>query len=48
MEVIYSSEKLVDSQRTKRRYIPEGSSVDNYLCENLKSYTWVFIGNLIF
>jgi hypothetical protein len=34
MEMICSSEKSVDFQRTTRRYI----SVHNHRCENLKSY----------
>jgi hypothetical protein len=30
--------KSVDFQRTKRRYIPEDSTLHNHRCENLKSY----------
>jgi hypothetical protein len=38
MEAICSSEMSVDIQRTTRRYIPEGSTLHNHRCENLKSY----------
>jgi hypothetical protein len=37
MEAIFSFETSVDFQRTTRRYIPEDSTLHNYLCENLKS-----------
>jgi hypothetical protein len=37
MEVICSSETSV-CQRTTRRYIPEDDTLQNYRCENLKSY----------
>jgi hypothetical protein len=36
---IYSSETLVDFERTTHRYVPEDSSLHNDGCENLKSYT---------
>jgi hypothetical protein len=35
--------RLVDFQRTIRRYIPEDRTLDNHRCENIKSYK----GNLI-
>jgi hypothetical protein len=38
MEAIFSSETLVDTQRTTRHYIPEDGIFHNYRCENLKSY----------
>jgi hypothetical protein len=38
MVVIYSSENLIDFQRTTRRYIPEDGNIRNYFCENLKTY----------
>jgi hypothetical protein len=38
MDTICSSETSVDSQRTTRRYIPEDGTLQNYRCENLKSY----------
>jgi hypothetical protein len=38
MEVIFSSETSVDSQRTTRRYITEDGTIHNHRCENLKSY----------
>jgi hypothetical protein len=38
MEAIFSSETSVDFQRTTRRYIPEGSTLHNHRCENLKSH----------
>jgi hypothetical protein len=38
MEAIRSSETSVDTQRTTRRYIPEYGTLQNYSCENLKSY----------
>jgi hypothetical protein len=38
MDVICSSETLVDFQRTTRRYVPECSALHNHCCENLKSY----------
>jgi hypothetical protein len=39
MEAICSSETLVDTLRTPRRYIPGDGTVRNHRCENLKSYT---------
>jgi hypothetical protein len=44
MEAIYSSEKSVDFQRNTGRYIPEGSTLHNHRCENLKSYTTNQVG----
>jgi hypothetical protein len=41
MEVVCSSETSVDIQRTTWRYIPEASTLHNYLCENLKSYRFL-------
>jgi hypothetical protein len=38
MEAIYSSETLVDTQRTTRHYTPEDGTLHNHRCENLKSY----------
>jgi hypothetical protein len=38
MEAIYSSETLVDIQRTTRHYIPEVDTLHNHRCVNLKSY----------
>jgi hypothetical protein len=38
MEAISSSETSADFQRTTRRYIPEDDILQNYRCENLKSY----------
>jgi hypothetical protein len=38
MEVICSSEILVDFQRNTWRYIQEDSSLHKHRCENLKSY----------
>jgi hypothetical protein len=38
MEAVYSSETSVDFQRTKRRCIPEVSTLHNHHCKNLKSY----------
>jgi hypothetical protein len=38
MEAICSYETSVDFQRTTRRYAPEGGTLQNYRCENLKSY----------
>jgi hypothetical protein len=44
MEVIYSFETSVETQRTTRRYIPEYSTLHNHRCENLKSYkVWALI-----
>jgi hypothetical protein len=39
MEAICSSVTSVDFQRPTRRSIPEGSTLHNHRCENLKSYT---------
>jgi hypothetical protein len=39
MEAICSSETLVDTQRTTRRYIPEDGSLYNHRSENVKFYT---------
>jgi hypothetical protein len=38
MEATCSSEKWVGFQRTTRLYIPEGRTLSNHRCENLKSY----------
>jgi hypothetical protein len=38
MEVMYSCETSVDTQRTTRRYIPEDDTLQNYRFENLTSY----------
>jgi hypothetical protein len=40
MKAKYSSEMLLDFQRTTRRYIPEDRTFHNHWCENLKSYTF--------
>jgi hypothetical protein len=42
-EAIYSSETSVDFQWTTRCYVPEGRTLHNHRCENLKFY----ISNLI-
>jgi hypothetical protein len=42
MEAPCSSETLVDSQRTIRRYIPEDITLYNHRRENLKYYIIVF------
>jgi hypothetical protein len=50
MEAMCSSETSVDSQRTTRRYIPEGGTLHNHRGEHLKSYKynviWVTVLNL--
>jgi hypothetical protein len=38
MEAICSSETSVVTQQTTRRHIPEGDTLHNHRCENLKSY----------
>jgi hypothetical protein len=38
MEAICFSETSVDMQRTAQRYVPEDSTLHNHRCENLKSY----------
>jgi hypothetical protein len=38
MEAICTSETSVDIQQTTGRYIPQGSTLHNHHCENLKSY----------
>jgi hypothetical protein len=38
MEAICSSETSVATQQTTRRHIPEGDTLHNHRCENLKSY----------
>jgi hypothetical protein len=43
MEATCSSETLVDFQRTARRYIPQGRTLYNHRCENLKSYVSVYL-----
>jgi hypothetical protein len=43
MEVTCSSETSVGFQRVTQRYIPEGRTLHNHYCENLKSYReWIF------
>jgi hypothetical protein len=42
-EVTFSSETSADFQRTTRRYIPEGRTLHNHRCENLRSYIIKFI-----
>jgi myosin-crossreactive antigen len=42
MEAIRSSETSGTTQRTTRRHIPEEDTLQNYRCENLKSYN-VFV-----
>jgi hypothetical protein len=42
MEAICRSETSVDSQRTARLYIPEDGTLQNYRCENLKSYMFLY------
>jgi hypothetical protein len=39
MEAICSSEMSVETRRTTRRHIPEGDTLHNHRCENLKSYS---------
>jgi hypothetical protein len=39
MEATCSSETSVDFQRTALHYILEDRTLQNHLCENLKSYT---------
>jgi hypothetical protein len=41
MEARCSSETLIDTQRTTRRYIPENGVLHNHRCENLESCTEV-------
>jgi hypothetical protein len=41
MEVICSSETAVEFQWTAWRYILEGSTIHNHLCDNIKSYITV-------
>jgi hypothetical protein len=38
MEAVRTSETLVHSNETTRRYIPEGSHIHTRLRKNLKSY----------
>jgi hypothetical protein len=38
MEAVWTSEMLVYSSETTRRYIPEGSHLYSHRCENLKSH----------
>jgi hypothetical protein len=42
MEATCSSETSVDFRQTTQRYIPEGRSLHNHHCENLKSYRGKF------
>jgi hypothetical protein len=52
MVVIYSSETLVDIQRTTWQCIPKDSTLHNHRCENLKSYNknegYPFLGDVGF
>jgi hypothetical protein len=41
MEAICSSEMSVNTQWTTRRYIPEGGTLHNHRCENLKSLPYL-------
>jgi hypothetical protein len=38
IEAICSSETSADFQRTIQRHIPDGSTLHNHRCENLRSY----------
>jgi hypothetical protein len=38
MEAVCSFEISADFQRTRRRYIPQDSTLHNHRCENLESY----------
>jgi hypothetical protein len=42
MEAIRSSETSGTTQRTTRRHIPEGNTLQNHRCENLKPLELVF------
>jgi hypothetical protein len=44
-EVTWSSETLVDFQRTTLHYIPEDRTLHNHRCENLKSYLSVYVSH---
>jgi hypothetical protein len=48
MEAICSSETSVDSQRTKRRYIPEDSTLHNRRCENPRCFCIYLFSRFIF
>jgi hypothetical protein len=43
MEAIRSSETSGTTQRTTRRHIPEEDTLQNHRCENLKSYTVLYV-----
>jgi hypothetical protein len=43
MELKYFSETSVDFQRTTRRYITEDRTLHSHHCENLTSYTTLFL-----
>jgi hypothetical protein len=43
MEATYSSETLVDFQRTTQCHIPEDITLHNHFCENLKSYILILL-----
>jgi hypothetical protein len=47
MEAKWTYETSVDFQRTTRRYIPEGRTLHNHRCENLKSYISSQNGNVL-
>jgi hypothetical protein len=46
MKVTCSSETTVDFQRTTRLFIPEGRTIHNHRCENLRKYLPVIKQNL--
>jgi hypothetical protein len=48
MEAICSSETLVATQQTTRRHIPEGDTLHNHHCGNLKSYMSFLYGLSLF
>jgi hypothetical protein len=43
MEIIYSSERLIDFQQTTQRYIPEDRTLHNHCCEKLGFYRVIII-----
>jgi hypothetical protein len=44
MEATYFSEKkMVDFQRTRRRYIPEEIILHNHHCQNFRSYLFMYL-----
>jgi hypothetical protein len=48
MGAICSTETLVDTERTTRRYIPEADTLHNHCCENLESYMFNFSLQFLF